>query len=126
MTHNVSIIECDVLILSDSMLKLSNHDASIQMVKTVVRFIRGGAYTCVLWKKNSHRYNPKTILIHIRKRDIPNSVKKEDFAHLVEICYKSWESAEIHLLPTIYRKDYNSNVVEQAHAEIHLACENFP
>lgn len=27
------ITECDVLMLSDSMLKLSNHDASIQMVK---------------------------------------------------------------------------------------------
>lgn len=65
----------------------------------------------VLWKKNN--YNPKTILIHCGSRDLPNSVKKEDFTDLLEICYKSLESAEIHLFPIIYWKDYNNNVVEK-------------
>lgn len=80
--------------------------------KTIVRSIRGVANTCASFVEKNN-YNPKTILIHCGSRDLPNSVKKEDFTDLLEICYKSLESAEIHLFPIIYWKDYNNNVVEK-------------
>lgn len=80
--------------------------------KTIVRSIRGVANTCASFVEKNN-YNPKTILVHFWSGDLPNSVKKEDFTDLLEICYKSLESAEIHLFPIIYWKDYNNNVVEK-------------
>lgn len=81
--------------------------------KTIDRSIRGSGKHLRKFCGKKNNYNPKTILIHCGSRDLPNSVKTEDFTDLLEICYKSLESAEIHLFPIIYWKDYNNNVVEK-------------
>lgn len=60
------------------------------------------SYFSFVKKINSNRYDPKATPIQIGRRDLPAGVMKEDFSHL-QICYKSWESVEIHLLQIIYR-----------------------
>ena len=100
-------IECDILILSDSMLKRIQPRRFTPRGKTVVRFIRGGANACSNFVENNcHKYNPKKVLIHIGTRDLPNGIKKEDFIHLLSVCSKSWENSQINILPVIYHKDF--------------------
>lgn len=70
-THLTSKIECDVLILGDSILRRIQPKRFTPQGKTIVRFIRGGAKTCTNFvEKNGQRYNAKNILINIGTRDL--------------------------------------------------------
>jgi hypothetical protein len=77
-------------------------------------------------ENNYHKYNPKKVLIHIGTRDLPNSIKKENFVDLLSLCSKSWKNSQIHILPVIYRKDFGNEIIDKANAEIYLACKQFP
>lgn len=77
-------------------------------------------------EKYCHKFNPKTVLIHVGTRDIHNSnVKSEEFSDLRKLCTTVWSYSKIYLLPIIYRKDINALKVDQANAAIYAACRQY-
>lgn len=122
-----TVTECDVLILSDSMLKRIQPKRFTPEGKTIIRFIRGGAKVCSNFvEKYYHKFNPKSVLIHVGTRDLHNNnVKSEEFSDLLKLCTTVWTHSKIYLLPIIYRKDINASKVDQANAAIYAACRQY-
>jgi hypothetical protein len=89
-THLTSKIECDVLILRNSISRRIKPKRFTSQGKTIVRFIRGGAKTCTNFvEKNSQRYNAKNILINIGTRDLQGEgVKEDEFSPSVRLVHK--------------------------------------
>lgn len=127
-THLTSKIECDVLILGDSILRRIQPKRFTPQGKTIVRFIRGGAKTCTNFvEKNGQRYNAKNILINIGTRDLQGEgVKEDEFSHLLDSCTKTWENSIIYLLPIIPRLDIDNYIVNRANNSINLVCDLYP
>ncbi|CAC5403247.1 unnamed protein product [Mytilus coruscus] len=70
-SRDVPKINCDYLILSDSILRRIQPNRFTPKQKTVKRYIRGGANTCTSFiEKNGTTINAKNILIHIGTRDL--------------------------------------------------------
>ncbi|CAG2236765.1 unnamed protein product [Mytilus edulis] len=92
--RDVPKINCDYLILSDSILRRIQPNRFTPKQKTVKRYIRGGANTCTSFiEKNGTTINAKNILIHIGTRDLQSEgVKEEEFGNLLEIASKTWSS----------------------------------
>lgn len=95
--------------------------------KTIIRFTREGVKVCSNFdEKYCHKFNPKTVLIHVGTRDIHNSnVKSEEFSDLRKLCTTVWSYSKIYLIPIIYRKDINALKVDQANAAIYAACRQY-
>ncbi|CAG2201382.1 unnamed protein product [Mytilus edulis] len=94
--RDVPKINCDYLILSDSILRRIQPNRFTPKQKTVKRYIRGGANTCTSFiEKNGTTINAKNILIHIGTRDLQSEgVKEEEFGNLLEIASKTWNSSK--------------------------------
>lgn len=123
-----SKMECDYLILSDSILRRIIPGKFTPNGKTVKRFIRGGAQTCTSYvKKNGLKTEPKNILINIGTRDLQNTngVKNEDFVDLCETLTKTWPNAKIFFLPIIRRKDISYDKVKHANSIIASECNKY-
>jgi hypothetical protein len=122
-----SAIDCDILILSDSILRKIQPKRFTPDKKTVIRYVRGGAKLCSSFVENhSHKFNPKSVLILIGTRDLTNNnVKKEDYVHLLELCTTLWKHSKVSLLPILYSKDIENPMVDHANAEIYAASRLF-
>ncbi|CAG2241549.1 unnamed protein product [Mytilus edulis] len=126
--RDVPKINCDYLILSDSILRRIQPNRFTPKQKTVKRYIRGGANTCTSFiEKNGTTINAKNILIHIGTRDLQSEgVKEEEFGNLLEIASKTWNSSKIFILPIVKRKDIPNEDVNEANKILQSACNFFP
>ena len=123
--QNGSIITCDNLIISDSMLRRINPRKFSPRQITVKKFVSGGitAGTNFITQQGVH-YKPKKVLIHIGTRDLPhNTLTEELYNRMVETAVKTWDTAEIYILPILERKDLTQNIVNEANHVIKVVCD---
>ena len=116
---------CDNLIISDSMLKRINPRKFSPKQTTIKKFVSGGIIACTNFiNQQGGQYKPKKVLIHIGARDLPHKTITEDlFNKMLDIAVRTWDTAEIYLLPLIERKDLSQVITDEANQMINSVCE---
>ena len=116
---------CDNLIISDSMLKRINPRKFSPKQTTIKKFVSGGIIACTNFiNQQGGQYKPKKVLIHIGTRDLPHKTITEVlFNKMLDIAVRTWDTAEIYLLPLIERKDQSQVITDEANQMINSVCE---
>lgn len=114
------MLQCDNLILSDSILNRISPNQSSSSENGKKRYNRGGANTCTHFiNKNGENFSPKRVLIHIGARDLQNpGVNKNEFKLMFDSALKTWPSSDIYILPILYRKDIENSIIDETNDRI--------
>ncbi|KAK3100573.1 hypothetical protein FSP39_022029 [Pinctada imbricata] len=113
---------CDVLILSDSILRRIVPRKFTPRGRTIKQFIGGGASTCRDFVSNfGQNFEPKKVLINIGTRDVQTpskGVKEKEFEDLFATVVKTWPHSVIYFLPLINRKDIDNATIHASNKAI--------
>ncbi|XP_071139807.1 uncharacterized protein [Mytilus edulis] len=122
------LLQCDNLLLSDSILKRITPSQFSPNETTKKRYIRGGANTCTQFiNNNGENFRPKRVLIHIGARDVQkDGVNKNEFKLMFESIIKTWPTSDIYILPILYRKDIENLTIDEANDRIISVAHDYP